>query len=445
MKIFDYFLVKTQNESKLIKIKAKLLVRFSFIILGLVLFFLTLTLATKKDPNFMQTVGLPSLLSSAILSCLFVLRKWGLETAGNLFAFLMLGLQAFGVGFQGYEKDTLRPFFAGFYLFMPFLALSALFATKRILMVNSAILIGTVLAVYLSSKPIYSAENAATANGAFVFYLIGLVCLSILLYFTVSIFERAVEGEKETQEHIGHQNQQLVAQLGLLQETSATQNRLAGQIHSTSATLSQSSSEQANSLAGISNAMEGFSQLLDENAKKTNESFEVVRNTNQFVGDSEQAFSESLDYIKKITSSIGIIKEIAEKTNMLAINASIEAARVGEHGRGFAVVAQEIRKLAERSGKSAIQIMNVVTESSANSKQVGVFLSMIRSEMESAENAIQRIVDINLEQKDTIKDMNGSIVDVNTNSQNTAAEAEGLLSLLEQLQSLGDKLNKLSS
>ena len=177
-----------------------------------------------------------------------------------------------------------------------------------------------------------------------------------------------------------------------------------------------------------------------------------------------QKLQQLSDNAKEVKNVLNVISEIADQTNLLALNAAIEAARAGEHGRGFAVVADEVRKLAEKTQKSLSEInstVNVIVQSivesaeeiSKNAKEmtdlsknaievqheISSSVKKIDTSVKNVENMVQGYTDNTKSIKEIIK----SVENINNVTSTNTKAVEKITSFSKRLSSIASRLNNL--
>lgn len=180
---------------------------------------------------------------------------------------------------------------------------------------------------------------------------------------------------------------------------------------------------KASDTSGLANVSEkNIGQVRDQ----MQQIFDTTQNTSSLIGN-------LINQSKQIQMITNVITEITDQTNLLALNAAIEAARAGEHGKGFAVVADEVRKLAEQSKNSANQIVTLVlnileeTQNVENSVQTG--LTAVEQGVEMIDQSSEMFITI----FDSFSSITSNIADISVMTTQIASSTEQVSSSSQEL------------
>lgn len=160
------------------------------------------------------------------------------------------------------------------------------------------------------------------------------------------------------------------------------------------------------------------------------------------VADTSTAINRLSSQSESIATILQVIKDVADQTNLLALNAAIEAARAGEQGRGFAVVADEVRKLAERTSQSTTQIAELIGSIQSSGRDAVSRMASVSRQVDIGKGLAYTAVDHMNEVRDGAKNIVVAINDISTSLNEQSSTAQGIAQQVEAVASHSEMNNQ---
>ncbi|MGI8386902.1 methyl-accepting chemotaxis protein [Robertmurraya sp. P23] len=209
------------------------------------------------------------------------------------------------------------------------------------------------------------------------------------MFYTIRSSSEQVAASAEELSASAEQTSSSVAEVaGSIQDVAANnneQNNYTSQMKDSTSAIYQSMEQITSNIENVKDSSAQTTILAQDGTDDVKRAIEQMNEIHSTVQQTAQSINQLDNKSRQIEEIVGLINSIAEQTNLLALNAAIEAARAGEHGKGFAVVADEVRKLAEQSSKASGDIKELIHEIQ---NEISTSVSVMKSSTESTQSGI---------------------------------------------------------
>ncbi len=267
----------------------------------------------------------------------------------------------------------------------------------------------------------------------------------------IAHFKETIEQSKRNSTETRHESGVLQQTADALFQNIGEAKRLSDDANSLIQSVGENLDVTEEQVIKTTEVLEQTQHVLDRFVSELQKSVEMIYAGSQRQGEITQQMQELNTQAAQIRNIISIIGEIAEQTNLLALNAAIEAARAGEHGRGFAVVADEVRQLAERTQSSLSEInlnVNIITQS----------IDRISSDIQATSQEFNQIAEQSdhlIRNAEQTKEQLGNSVEISTVSvqkttyiaqmtKNLIQKMDALVATVQQNNRAGESINRIA-
>lgn len=322
---------------------------------------------------------------------------------------------------------------------------------------------------------------------AFIYWIMAVVKKQILLMkqdLSQAILNGSLNNYQASQDELGLLAKMICKEAGSIQQTSQTQNNTAkelteitehlsicmeiindsmeeefGQIELLATAMTEMTStvqEVAANAESASSSTADASRVAQEGSQFVDATITTINSLSSNIGASADAVNNVELKVEGIGSVVDTIRSISEQTNLLALNAAIEAARAGEAGRGFAVVADEVRNLAKRTQDATVEIQGMIEQLQTSAQDaVGLMGKSVReadvgveqvtkagSQLAEIVEKVHHISDMNYQIASSAKEQTTVAADINENLDQVKEVVQGSVTVLKEVTEMANTIMK---